>query len=319
VPMLAPVAAAGNSSSPLMTLRWFCPPYGIERFEVSIALEGGGDPGVSLGTALLPKLRDDENVPYPELDSITTDRFAVHLTRRVGADFGEGADFRVSVPVEANRPYHVYIKAVGLDGRTSGRSLVRTFSWDGPFHAAPEVPWPARPLPPINATAKYRSTLPLPTSGIVATNLVGTEYPLGVRIGDVTGILSQDADTGTRIAGAGDPVRFLYVDERGSNVFPLVLYRFQVPNTNFPFVSGDLVQVSPLLERLAFERDTAGSIRLRDPFVSVQRPSPSVLFGLYALDTQPALMGARYAYLLVRLDPRTREIAEVLPTGEVEL
>src|SRR5204862_55432 len=37
VPVLAKIKPVGDPASPGMTLSWFCPPYGVERFEVRIA------------------------------------------------------------------------------------------------------------------------------------------------------------------------------------------------------------------------------------------------------------------------------------------
>jgi hypothetical protein len=97
------------------------------------------------------------------------------------------------------------------------------------------------------------------------------------------------------------------------------MYRYQVPNATFPRVSGDVVQVSPLMERIAYE-NFGGGIRIHDRFIALEAP-PAAGGGLpvkiYLVDTQPVIAGARYAYLLVRL-AANREIDQVIQTNEVE-
>ena len=44
----------------------------------------------------------------------------------------------------------------------------------------------------------------------------------------------------------------------------------------------------------------------------------SPVHGMYLLDTQPVVLGARYRYLLVRFK-EDREIDQVIPTNEVEV
>jgi hypothetical protein len=107
-------------------------------------------------------------------------------------------------------------------------------------------------------------------------------------------------------------------DER--KVLPMALYRVQRPNATWPSVPGDVVQVSPLMETIAYT--SSGSfIQVYDPFIYFESGSatPTAPLQMYLLDTQPAVRGALYRYLLVLFDPVTREIAEILVTNDVQL
>jgi len=129
-----------------------------------------------------------------------------------------------------------------------------------------------------------------------------------------------------------NPMTLLFTNKSGKPVFPLVLYRYQAPNAAFPKVSGDIVQVSPLMENIAYEVFKTNIVLgstvlhitnniLRDPFIlydSVSLTDVLTLFSVYLLDTQPVISGARYRYLLVRFNER-REIDQVIPTNEMDV
>jgi hypothetical protein len=120
-----------------------------------------------------------------------------------------------------------------------------------------------------------------------------------------------------------------YLFKRPDNLppFPLVLYRYQVPSPKFPVVSGDIVQCSPLMETIAFQRTVTNSVNyaiIHDGFMIydgiriVLNDRDFSLIQSFLKDTQPAVSGARYKYLVVRFQ-RNGEIAEVIPTNEMEV
>jgi hypothetical protein len=109
-----------------------------------------------------------------------------------------------------------------------------------------------------------------------------------------------------------------------------VLYRTQIPDQalpipNYPTVPGDVVQVSPLMENIAFAVEPNGAnstgLTIYDPFIHVL----SLTLGstsstaIYLKDTTPVISGARYQYLLVLLDPSSHEIAHVLPLPTIDI
>lgn len=108
-------------------------------------------------------------------------------------------------------------------------------------------------------------------------------------------------------------------------ILPVVMYRVQVPNTNYPSVPGDIVQVTPLMEKIAQFDDTGANV-VTDPFISILPSSvtllPRTMIGsdqdILLLDRQPVIAGARYKYLVVRLGPN-KEIERVIVTNEVNV
>ena len=97
------------------------------------------------------------------------------------------------------------------------------------------------------------------------------------------------------------------------------LYRYQVPNLYFPTVSGDLVQVSPLINRVRTGPYLTTQEGLYDPFLELlENPQRLPLYGLYVKDTQGAIRGARYVYVLVRFK-ENGEIDRCIPTNELEI
>jgi len=105
-------------------------------------------------------------------------------------------------------------------------------------------------------------------------------------------------------------------------LFPIVVYRSQVANVDFPSVSGDLVQVTPLLTDIAETRTLAPRIfyiqTLKDPYfmTALIPPATNSAEELFLLDTQPALRGAAYRYYIVRFG-KTGEIDRVIRTNTV--
>jgi len=112
---------------------------------------------------------------------------------------------------------------------------------------------------------------------------------------------------------------------RPGKILPVALYRVQVANTNFPIVSGDIVQVSPLMERIAQVISGPNKI-VTDPFTAILHQSDSPLTGteaqfdhdIFLLDRQPVIKGATYKYILVRFGP-TKEIERVIVTNTVDV
>lgn len=167
-----PVVQEGGVAA--MSLAWFCPPPGVERFEVFLEKEGSVlQHQLLIG---LPRLRlSSPTPPTPVTSGLTANTLttgAVFMlqnprllraaapspaqtsfyTGRVGGDLGEGPEFEVVTPVERNVTYKVWVRSVGPTGGVSAPSKAWDFTWRTPPAAPapgtdPEVPWPARPLP----------------------------------------------------------------------------------------------------------------------------------------------------------------------------
>ncbi len=316
-PILAPIAAAGSLGSPAMDVTWFCPPYGVERFEVSIAIEGDAVTPTQMAPKLSDKVRVDPDVDFKISGDAKKDDFSVYRTILIGPNFGESAKFRITASIELGKTYYVYVRAIAKDGTVGERSNAEKFNWSQPSSGGPQVPWPDRPLPAGQAPFD---------PGILAAALPSEAYPVGIRIGAKLPIVGSPTNGNAMISSFTSPLNYLFAKKGGATVLPLAVYRYQVPNASFPIVSGDVTQVTPLMEKIAYQQTTVapyGQVTvIRDPFIGVFRYSSSPLGGatydMFLLDTQPVVTGARYGYLLVRFGAN-HEIEEVIPTNEVDL
>lgn len=323
-PQLSPITSQGSEEAPQMVLSWFCPSVNVDRFEVGIAALGdvissNCAPGYLyyLPPANLPEMQP---VPSPVLQEVGVPvqqlalEFRRFLTPKPGAGFGSDDRFAFAVDVEASRRYIVYVKSIGKSGNRSDRSNLESFYWEVTMPPFPEVPWPARPLPPVgNSFGISFDALFVPKCG--STNLPGVPV---VRI-STQGRTSRLTDCpagleGTEYAGV-DPNSLLPTNSVGESLFPVALYRQQVTNAAFSTVSGDVVQVSPMMESIAWGTN-AGTSYILDPYVLIERTVSTSLgpSGMYLRDTQPVISGSRYRYFLVRFN-RLGELAEVIPAA----
>jgi len=314
-PLLAPLEPDGDSSNPQMTVRWFCSPYGVERFIVFIA-EGLGDPPQTISAELSDK-QGIQMFPAFIEGKIVLQPHGKYLTQAVGPGFGSGAQFTVTLNnIKKNVEYAVRVQALGKDGLPGKKSNVERLTWSEALPQTPEVPWPAHPLPAIVSNLFLKA---------VAVRLtVDPQYPVGIRIGEAN--VNQPSNQPPFLLKThADPTTYLDKGFFGLDLFPVALYRYQVPNPpEFPVVSGDITQVSPLMEKIAYQKandSQLGPVALvHDPFIAIYPVSFGglVISSIYLLDTQPVIERARYGYLLVRFGP-DKEVLGVAPAGEVEI
>ncbi|PYJ00376.1 MAG: hypothetical protein DME25_20905 [Verrucomicrobia bacterium] len=145
------------------------------------------------------------------------------------------------------------------------------------------------------------------------------------QFGDVKYSLRTNS---TEIFALIDPDANLLKNQFADAIFPCAMYRFQVRNTNFPATSGDVIQVSPLMENLAYQLSgvpgQTTNTTIHDPFVAatilttVGTTATPVTLLLWLKDTQPQISGASYRYVLVRFKAN-REIDQLAPSNEVEV
>jgi hypothetical protein len=344
-PLLSPLLATGVTNNPGMTITWFCPPPGLERFEVWIA--GKPNPVASnLAPGFLTSRPSSFLQPNPTPQTMVlngatnTYDFYVFLTPRIGPGFGPGPEFNVPCSIELGETYTVFVKAVTRDGTVSEPSNVEQFVWNPANTNFPlcTIPWPARGLPPVNTSGDFKPADTNVGVGILAGYYRGYEAPLTGAVVLVGGsiLTSRDAAQVRQrpqwLKGEVNPMSLLFTNAAGEKLFPMVLYRYQVPNERFAVVSGDIVQVSPMLENIAYEITNyciiTGNQRichtnslLRDSYIVYDRlPINDLTYSFFMLvpDTQPVISGARYKYLLVRFR-KNGEIAEVIPTNEMDV
>lgn len=181
--LLRPKPALDAEGRANLQLDWFCPPPGVERFQVFLESEinllnlqyftdlpeafVGIVPSVSgRGPRDVPTATPLRELPFEagashilsRNNSLLTGRFTSvrrFYTPRIGAPpegLGNGPAFTVRTPVQRNVKYRVWVKAVGPTGGVSGPSKVQEFIWNTPERETPsedpKVPWPDRELPP---------------------------------------------------------------------------------------------------------------------------------------------------------------------------
>lgn len=359
--LLRPLAAdmSTNALGPVVNLRWVCPPAGIERFEVYVYDINAKLPSTPPAASspgkltLLAAVRPQIFKVASKLDSTDTQVRQVnrrYVTGRVGGDFSAGPQFTLPVNVSSNLEYHVFLRAIGGCGEIGEYSSAVTFKWQAPAAPPAGIAWPQRPLPNVGAfhpdlaVVDFRS---FPTNRLrwdgVTPNVRVDETPVGIRVGAVSlaGLgyqYSYDtsgpngtpqtafiAPVGTEADVKRDPNAQLYANTNAptQGLLPCVLYRRQLANAAFPNVSGDVVQCSPQIRKIAWRDFDRRKAVLVDPFfrwvgLEPNTPPPRNL-ELYLVDTQPVLTGARYAYWLVRFDKLTGEPVHTVRAGEITI
>lgn len=314
LPDFLPIEPAGTVTNPSMSLQWFCPPPGVERFEVWVGHEDELMTSASIASGLSTNLAPLNNPIYVE-DKVVS--FGVYQTGRVGQNFGtpDVPDFGITIPIGLSKRYYVQIHAIDGCGNRTG-SQVLTFDWYPPV-AGPEVPWPARPLPPVvpDFHPKLEAVFLDPADFIDVAGF--NEQIVGVRIGRVD---QNERSSGSChvIPSTNNPVTYLFDSESsGEELLPIMLYRYQIPSADFKRVSGDVVQVSPLIEEIAYNFHLTSSVQVCDPFIRILADrtkvnQPLLPYEIFLIDTQPVIAGATYVYLVVQFDS-TREPSRVIP------
>ncbi len=327
-PVLAKITSTGDSSSAGMQLSWFCPPYGVDRFELRIA-GLPTKPNTNLN-ALAVSLFCNGAAPTP----LTYTNFGTNLTLlsysfrtpKVGPDFGNnGAQFIVNANVELNKHYFVEVRAIGANNTPGAFSVIRDFVWTPTNAPGPQVPWPV--LTPPSAAANFaafafdlsptNTDLALRTSAYEGNAILLAIAPFSDRI-------TVSTREKTPIVGVPfDPVSMLLTNALGDSLFPCAMYRYQVKNALFPTPSGDVIQVSPLMEKIAYQLSGSQgqtNTLILDPFVTCTSSTSgghNYLY-LWLVDTQPQISGARYKYVLVRFKGN-HEVDQLIPSNEVDV
>eukprot|EP00825_Cyclidium_porcatum_P001485 TRINITY_DN10682_c0_g1_i2.p2 TRINITY_DN10682_c0_g1~~TRINITY_DN10682_c0_g1_i2.p2 ORF type:complete len:443 (+),score=17.39 TRINITY_DN10682_c0_g1_i2:2353-3681(+) len=317
-PVLARVVPQGDLAHPQMKLTWFCPPYGVERFEVWVGdASGAPDLSTNFSDYLTYSNYSVSSLSFTNKGHLTNMPFYVFRTPRVGPGFGYGALFTVPVNITLGRTYAFFVKAMAADDSVVLPSNAEMALW-AETNKVEEVPWPARPLVETNGNFNVDARFLSPTNG--TSYLDSVYYGNAVLIGraDLAGreIFSANEKL-IRIAGVYNPNDYLITNNFSDKIFPVALYRYQVANAEFPTVSGDVVQVSPLMEEIAYGLSGGATIIL-DPFIDVTSvPNPDdlsrTLIFFWLRDTQPQISGAAYRYLLVRFNS-VREIDQIIQT-----
>jgi hypothetical protein len=357
-PVLSQPQTAGNNNTPQVTLDWFCPTSGVYRFEIAVERTDHpfGKAPLSfsaLNLTLLPGynlLASFFGLLPNAFDSVQFD--AALLTPPVGAGFGPGSKFTLTANVVTNASYNISMAAVDDQGNAGPLSKVWNFTWRPTTNATP-VPWPARPLPTVNAfddiTPPSSNIQPRVAAVLLydGNSVLDPNYPVGIRIGDLsplgapvpadnigtTNFFSYSYQFSAFLLNAsptGDPNSMIFQrlsnnpNRHGNSLLPIVVYRQQVANAAFPKVTGTITQVTPLIEHLAYgSTNSSPNTTLVTVYDRLIAGGSEVSGGntgefLYLRDQQPVILGASYQYFVVRMNAQ-REIAEIIPAGTVTI
>ncbi len=346
VPVLLRPEAITVGGNARMRVSWSCPPFGIERFELWVARRNRSPLGAWPGSGLSANLVQDPPLRHPNR---ATRDFGVYQTALVAGlpSEEEGTVFTFDLPVTNGERYDLVVRAVGRGDFASGRptgafSNFEDFAWSAAEVADPvNVPWPARPLPPTSNATDYHSEIQA-----VYLNTLASGLPPWKGVGVRIGAYEYRGENSTFIKGGNvgptsampayyipehvDPQAYLFQkpapdDAPVNTLWPLALFRVQIPNATKPVVSYDTSQVSPLMDQIAFVHGIEPGTSLpatiiHDPFIGVKpKPAPPPAgnnYDIFLLDRNPVIRGASYQYLLVRYGPGM-EIEEVLATNTV--
>ena len=358
-PVLAEPKSVGDANHPQVLLSWFCPTSGVHRFEIKIHRDdqaGSGNPTGLVGTKLFRLLSYNTKRSYAGLFAARV-RFLVfdeaQLTPPIGPEFGPGPQFSLTADVVAGGTYTITVAAVDDQDKPQADSEAQTFTWHIAATNVLTVPWPARPLPPLthfdddNGGTNYRVAAMILRD---TTNNLDVRYPVGVRIGNLSLMSSSYlGDFGLNVGSTNffyflwqyqlggsywqDPQKFVFTrnsadpSRNGDSLLPVAVYRLQVTNSSFPKVSGNLIQVTPLIERIPWKHDYYYSY-IPDLLLAAgatPRPintafAPPLLARSYLCvrDQQPVMVGAAYHYYAVRFNAK-HEVAETVDAGTVTI
>ncbi len=343
------VANPPSGSTRTLRLKWTCPPQGVDRFRVFISQDGHLPPS-NFG---VDELKSNAATGSGELlPDEGTKRFGIYETSRVTGRFaGEAnsatenpapAEFTIDLPTENGSVYTVAVQAVSADSTLGEVGNVRSGEWSETLTAAVTVPWPARPVPPEYkpdwlflgpsdpaSLQTYAASAALEAK-VLSPAETGNFDGVGVSIGRLLYPTRTQPDgkgqvtlTNLRI----NPNRNIYrTSEDGLDpdpLFPCALYRYRIASAADSGVRNDLVQVTPLMESIAYGFVDSGgkplaggpNTRIYDPFIRLVyggSVANQAVMNLFLTDTLPVLRGATYRYVLVRFDPTSKEPRDMI-------
>jgi hypothetical protein len=365
-PMLSPTKVAAASGDLMaVALEWFCDPVGVERFELLIATDGNGAPAPASGLSdqLSPVAVKIPNSSQPDLSF-----YRFQTSRVPGAIIGSGPSYKLTITLPADQTYHFAVLACGPGEpglRSSGptSNVVATRWLVEPTGPQPVIPWPARPLPP-----PFDHRLPIDTyqlgEGPLWPVILPTDFgvPTHILVGATQhDLISNSNGSESTLSSPKTPENYLFKtrtnrDEAGSlaDLMPFMLFRYQEPSALFPQARANIVQCTPLIDRISWRYDDKTeppTYVIRDPYLqfypynkknalpfalpksgpwndttapvtsNLMDPPPPYLedsTGLIFLrDLLPVTQGAKYRHLLVQYDQKG-EIRRVIPLDPIQ-
>jgi hypothetical protein len=276
------------------------------------------------------------------------------LTPPAGPSFGPGPQFAITASVVPNVPYEISVAAEDIEGNWGDASTTWKFVWQPP-PTIQTVPWPARPLPPVrnfddaSSSSGAASAFNPRVQAVLlqdGNQQLDAHYPVGIRVGDLSPLRNFSSNIGTtnfvqysinyRTISSKylNPNSLIFTrnapsepTRNGQSLFPIAIYRQQVTNQNFLRVSGNLTQVTPLMDQIPYTRSVPTdfiTITIPDLLMAAGTESIDVSNAIYSAsflyvrDQQPVILGASYQYFVTRFDTN-REVSEIIPAGTVTI
>jgi hypothetical protein len=277
-------------------VEWFCPPPGLERFELALHPPPAKAPSVVW-------------MVVPGAQEVIGTEYGVYLSPRIPAGFGAGgSEFAQELELQSGVEYRVRVRATRSHVADNGVPAVIYGPWSdevlvsfvqGVVAQGPEVPWPARPVPGINP-------------GFVPRAEYDPEEELGkVEIGTIVSsdVLAPGTETAPAQVRGTSLLPYLTVPA------PFVAYRHDTS----PGRRAEMTQISPLIrDFLVTVGGTPGNpvMTVTDRFIMINRRAgdPTGPYRIWLRDTQPVMRGKSYRYTLV-LHRADHEIADVLASN----
>ena len=328
-PMLAEATyLSENAGQAQLRLDWFCDPVGVERFEIWAASDSTGDPqltSVLIGSKLGALSGAISGTNVEELT------FSGYQTKTLNSgQIGNGAEFSVSLNVPSSQTLTFAVRAVGKgtyqdpedpdEARSSGLfSNTVTANWKPPVIGNQGIiPWPALAVPNVAdvqiSVANYqKGEGPFYASALAA----GDSASASILIGAFKSFRQQDHKDPfiSHIDKDTDPLSLLFSfrkqnihpanENQIQSIAPFVIYRHQLPTDAKPDIVPNLIQVSPLIDRIAY-KDHVGGVaaggyrEIRDPFFRFksttgttpgQEPYQVPVQGTFCRDLQGTVLG----------------------------
>jgi hypothetical protein len=343
-PLLTPLIASGDSAAATASMVWACDPYGVDRFRVLVGESTEGAPMITSSLWTPDPLRGFETIDDLKYHSFFTPRTAMF-----------GADGRFELPLEVipGEAYVFRVIAISAAGDTSFASDPVSFTWQQSEVApGPQVAWPVRRAGEVVVDIDSQLLLEPRWIDNVESGFTGVAVRIGQVIleshtGFFAGSLDENGRQPTRLVGVMKPAHTYISGLSGTlevvlNPDPLaagpttprsfVLYRAQVANDRYPKVSGQLVQVTPLIDRIRSRGVDSSNVdippnggalqsalRIYDPFIdAIRENDQSSVVQFIIKDTQGVISGACYRYELVRFSP-DGEIASIHALGDIDI
>lgn len=295
VPALAdPLPVSTNASEDTMTLSWNCDPVGVDHFEVWAATETSGSnliasPDLTAVPGVDPRLI----LPGANGRNLTFARFD---TPSLAGGFGNDGAFSLEFTKPKDIDVALYVRAVGTpiqqtpdswatpSGEVSNLAIA-TYR-EAPAGPTNVIPWPARKMPPISDIEREVRTFtigdgPFYAQAIARDKMQGLQASSAILVGSLRGNASppegNQLNEGIFVQANGPFTRYLFPlpknnladgEENNLPAFPFALYRHQVASDRFPNAEPNLIQCTPLIDRIAVLLTNDDTIQgLVDPFL----------------------------------------------------